>query len=195
MDPLFLSQSVSRDLLDVMSRPGSVRCLTADFRHVWPSGLLAVAATLLDQEVGFCVLDDSDDKDDSGMRQAIEEVTGGRSVNLANADFIFVANGDSRGLIRHAQRGSQDYPDLGATIIYQIERLEEDAGHGGISLRGPGIEDRATPLIIGLGPEELALIQEMNNEYPLGVDVLLIDRENKVMALPRSLRITSEKEA
>jgi len=192
MDPLFLSQSVYRDLLDVMSRPGSVRCLTADFRHIWPSGLLAVAATLLDQEVGFCVLGDSDDL---GIGQAIEEVTGGRSVNIASADFIFAPNGDSGGSIRHAQRGSQEYPDLGATIVYQVERLEEDGEPGSITLRGPGIEDRATPLIIGLDPEELFLIQEINNEYPLGVDVILIDRENKVMALPRSLRMTSIKEA
>lgn len=192
MDPLFLSQSVYRDLLEVMSRPGSVRSLTADFRHIWPSGLLAVATTLLDQEVGFCVLGDLGN---SEIRKAIEEGTGGRSVNLETADFIFVANGDSAGRIRQAQRGSQEYPDLGATIVYQVERLEEDAGHGAISLRGPGIEDRATPLIIGLGPEELSLVQEINNEYPLGVDLLLIDRENKVMALPRSLRITSVTEA
>jgi alpha-D-ribose 1-methylphosphonate 5-triphosphate synthase subunit PhnH len=189
MDPLFLSQSVYRDLLDVMSRPGSVRSLSADFGHIWPSGILAVAATLLDQEVGFCVLGDP------RLRGAIEEVTGGRSVNLEAADFIFAPNGDSGGLVRHARRGSQEYPDLGATIVYQVERLGEDAGHGAITLRGPGIEDRATPLIIGLGQGELSLIQEINNEYPLGVDLLLIDRENKVMALPRSLRITSVKEA
>jgi alpha-D-ribose 1-methylphosphonate 5-triphosphate synthase subunit PhnH len=189
MDPLFLSQSVYRDLLNVISRPGSVRCLTADFRHIWPSGILAVAATLLDQEVGFCVLGDP------RLGGAIEELTGGRSVNIASADFIFAPNGDSGGLVRHAQRGSQEYPDLGATIVYQVERLEEDAEPGSITLRGPGIEDRATPLIIGLGPEELFFIQEINNEYPLGVDVFLIDRENKVMALPRSLRMTSIKEA
>lgn len=189
MDQIFLSQSVYRHLLDVMSRPGSVRRLDADFCHIWPSGMLAVAATLLDQEVGFCVLGDSQ------LREAIEEVTGGRSVSLEIADFIFAPNGDSGGLVRHAQRGTQESPDLGATIVYQVERLEEDAGPGSISLSGPGIEDQATPLIVGLGQEELSLIQEINNEYPLGVDLLLIDRENKVMALPRSLRIASAKEA
>lgn len=189
MDPLFLSQSVYRALLDVMSRPGSVRSLTADLYHIWPSGMLAVAATLLDQEVGFCVLGDS------GLSQAIKEVTGGRCTPLETADFIFVTNGDSGGHIRHAKRGSQEYPDLGATIVYLVERLEGNAGHGAISLRGPGIEDRATPLIAGLGPQELSLVQEINYEYPLGIDLLLIDRENKIMALPRSLRITSAKEA
>ncbi len=183
MNSLFLTQSVYRDLLDVMSRPGSVSRLPGGLRRFWPNGLLALAATLLDQEASYCVLDDPE------LAQALAALTGGKSEQLEAADFVFVPHGDSRGQIRRAKCGSQHYPDQGATVVYQVERLEADAGDETLVLRGPGIASEAKPLIVGLGSHELALVREINTAYPMGVDLLLVDRDDKVMALPRSLQI------
>jgi alpha-D-ribose 1-methylphosphonate 5-triphosphate synthase subunit PhnH len=182
MEKLYLTQSIYRNLLDVMSKPGTVCTLDDTFTAHWPTGMLAIAATLIDHEVDFCVLEDGQ------LAQNISDITQGGTTDIQEADFILVPGGDSRGRIREAKTGLPEFPDQGATIIYQAETLSAD-GDGSIQLQGPGIKETSTPSITGVPMEELSSLSEINCQYPLGVDVIFIDSKNQVMAIPRSVQV------
>ena len=184
MEEYFITQSIYRDLLTVMSRPGTVRKLTEETSEISAHGLVAVAATLLDQEVTFTVLDDDE------LSTAVRQKTDARPVEVAEADFVFVVSGSSGGQIADAQRGTHMYPDTGATILYQVEHLAEQSSESTIDLTGPGIADVNSPLIQGLDIGDLELLGMINQDYPLGIDIILLDRDNRVMALPRSTQVT-----
>lgn len=183
MDSLYLTQAVYRELLECMSRPGTVRVLPDEIQHLWDSGLAAIAATLVDNEVQFCVLDDD------RTAERIEEVSHGKKAACDRADFIFVPDGDSCGMIRQAKRGLPEYPDMGATVIYQADLLVASSHKKDISMKGPGIKDEVYPVISGIPGNELAALNEINSEYPLGIDVFIVDRDNRVMAIPRSVKV------
>lgn len=186
MDSLFHTQAVYRVLLEVMSRPGTIQDLPKNISSCWSDGILAVAATLIDHEVGFCVYNDAK------LTSQIKDMTQGRPVPLEKADFIFLPAGRSEGAIHGAKPGLPEFPDLGATIVYQAEQLTNAQQDRGICLTGPGIEQSINVSIQGVPKEELLYFTEINSQYPLGIDILLIDRDNRVMALPRSVRIREE---
>lgn len=145
--------------------------------------MLALAATLIDHEVSFTVLDD--DK----LSTTMQNITFGRPVSIEEADFIFLPGGCSAGKIRSAKQGYPEFPDLGATIIYQAKQLTDNHEQDCITLSGPGIEHTIKVSVQGVPKEELMYFTEINCQYPLGIDVLLIDQDNNVMALPRSVKI------
>ena len=184
MEEHLITQAIYRDLLAVMSRPGTVRKLTGDISEISPHGLVAVAATLMDQEVSFAVLDDDD------LSAALRQKTDARTVAVPEADFVFVVGGRSEGLIADAQRGTHMYPDSGATVLYLVEYLAEQSSESTVDLTGPGIADVNSPLIRGLDVDELELLGTINQDYPQGIDIILVDRDNRVMALPRSTQVT-----
>ena len=184
MEEYLITQSIYRDLLEVMSRPGSVRELPEQISEISPNGLVAIAATLLDQEVAYAVMDDE------GLSTAVRQKTDARPVAVPEADFIFIVGGSSGGQIAEAQRGTHMYPDSGATIMYGVEQLAEQSTEPTVDLTGPGIAEVARPLISGLDPRDLELLGTINQDYPLGIDLILLDCENRVMALPRSIKVT-----
>jgi alpha-D-ribose 1-methylphosphonate 5-triphosphate synthase subunit PhnH len=184
VEEYLVTQAIYRDLLTVMSRPGTVRKLTEEISEISPHGLVAVAATLLDQEVSFAVLDDDE------LSIALRRKTDARPVEVAEANFVFVVSGSSGGQIADAQRGTHRYPDKGATILYQVEHLAEQNSESTVDLTGPGIADVNSPLIRGFDIGELELLVTINQDYPLGIDLIFLDRDNRVMALPRSTHIT-----
>jgi len=183
MESLYQTQAIYRELLQCMSRPGTVQILPGSIRHLWGTGMEAIAATLLDNEVSFSVLDDD------RCAEKIEEISLGRRVQCDRADFLFIPAGDSQGQVCQAKRGEPEYPDMGATIIYQVEQLAASSSEKQITLTGPGIEEAMHPSIVGIPLQELAHLAEINSEYPLGVDVLLVDHDNRVMAIPRSTHV------
>ena len=183
METLFITQSIYRMLLDVMSRPGSVGELTENSLVFGENGLLAIAVTLLDQEVGYAVFGDD------LLAGKIGEITGAASVPVGQADFIFIADSSGEGRIGEAPRGSLDYPDQGATVIYRVVNLEESAETPRINLSGPGINGERQPKIDGISLDELRVFSRINEDYPLGLDALFIDDSRRVMALPRSTQI------
>ncbi|MBU4320319.1 MAG: phosphonate C-P lyase system protein PhnH, partial [Nitrospinae bacterium] len=116
--------------------------------------------------------------------------TGSRTANIEDADFVIIPSGGSDGAILHAKRGSLEYPDTGATVIYVVEYLDDrDNGKTIALLKGPGIRNDIAPVIHGLGKNELSHIKEINSEFPLGIDCIFIESANKIMCIPRSTRI------
>jgi alpha-D-ribose 1-methylphosphonate 5-triphosphate synthase subunit PhnH len=173
-----------RILLRAMSRPGSVGQLPQAGDAAGHHGLLAgMLRCLMDNEVTHYVMDGSP----SERSQEIFRITGSNRADIDTADFLIFPEGTSRGTLTDARRGSLEYPDSGATLVYLVETLEETGGVA--ELHGPGINGTVRPLIIGLGVDELDALREVNAEFPLGLDALFLDRDGRVMCIPRSTRI------
>lgn len=179
------SQNVYRDLLMAMSRPGTVRKLMPEISLIWGSGLMAATATLIDQEVSFHVVEDE------SLARSISHTTHGRVLPAEQADFILMPAGTSKGLIKRVRRGRAEYPDQGATLIYQVELLKEGRSDSYLQLTGPGIKETAQLTIEGVDLDDLLQLSAVNSQYPLGVDVLLTDRHNQVAAIPRSVAVAA----
>lgn len=177
-----ITQKTFRTLLQAMSHPGQVYSLNLDLEN----GLILVIQTLLDHEVTFNVFGQQKEQ----WENRIIRATGSRKVNIEDADFVIILSGCSDGAILRAKRGSLKYPDTGATVIYSVNSLSSrDNGGINVTLNGPGINGEITPFIGSIKKDEIHYLKEVNSEYPLGVDTIFIDDENRLMCIPRSTKI------
>ena len=179
-DTVFDSQRVFRCLLQAAAQPGKLFTLPP-FACGPPE---AAARTLLDHEVAFCAL--------GGQVAEVEErlsrLTGARVAPVEEADFALISGGDSADAVLELQRGTLERPELGATAIYVVEELS-NTGALLLELTGPGVPGARTLGIEGLAAEEAGMIRETRLDYPLGIDVYLIDGAGRVAGLPRSTRL------
>ncbi len=178
MNAEVLDHAVYRAVLSAMARPGTVQQLPAAAAD---QPLLDVLRALLDHEASFHVVLDE------ALGREIRTVTGSPPAPLDRADFVIFPEGGSGGLVRSLKRGSLEYPDEGASALYQVRGLHPNGG--AVVLRGPGIRDRSSPWIEGLADEEPALLADVNREFPLGVDSIFLDPGGRLLCLPRSTRI------
>ena len=144
------------------------------------SAVIEVLGCLIDNEVSFAVIGDKD------METVIARHTDSRPVSSEDADYIIVRNGTTRGKLASFKRGSLEYPDTGATILYLVEALSEAKG---VVLSGPGVNGAVSLRITGLDPGELQLLRQVNSEFPLGVDAIFIDQSGNIACIPRSSQI------
>lgn len=192
------TQKTFRILLQAMSRPGRVYNIggfvpDSSIEPFTQPALMLVLQTLLDHEVTFNVL--GHQKEDSEYK--IIRATGSRTANIDGADFVIILSSGSDREILRAKRGSLEYPDIGATVIYSINSLLlappiQTGGTRGefrITLKGPGIDGEITPFISGINKDVFHYLKEINSEYPLGVDSIFIDGASRIMCIPRSTKI------
>jgi alpha-D-ribose 1-methylphosphonate 5-triphosphate synthase subunit PhnH len=180
-EEIIVLQQNFRTLLRAMSHPGKVYRL--DDAEVDP--LMTVIRTLVDQEVSFCVCDD-----DTHLTQLIHERTRSPLADIGAADFLIVPHGGSFGGVYKAKRGTPEYPDQGATLIYQVEALSgEGSGKSSVVMSGSGIESEIRPVVEGIVPGEFVDLADVNAEFPLGVDCIFVDSGYRVMCIPRSTRL------
>lgn len=186
-DTIIHDHATFRVLLRAMSRPGSVCPLPHQREASGQAGLLAgMLRCLMDNEVTYYVADDPSD----GLSLEIFRFTGSNRADIGTADFLIFPEGTSRGTLTDARRGTLEYPDKGATAVYLVERLGETGGEA--AMHGPGINGTLRPVINGLAKDELALLREVNAEYPLGLDAMFLDTGGRIMCIPRSTRIGRE---
>lgn len=178
-DAVFDSQRVFRCVLQATAHPGKLFALSPTGAAPWE----AVALTLLDHEVSFCAV--GGPMQDAEGR--IARLTGSRAVPLSEAGFALVAGG-SGGKISGLERGTLERPETGATVIFAVGRLS-NAGPVTMKLSGPGVPGERTLGVEGLSLEEVEEIRASREDYPLGVDVYLVDEMGQVAGLPRSTRM------
>jgi alpha-D-ribose 1-methylphosphonate 5-triphosphate synthase subunit PhnH len=184
-DEVFDAQRHYRQLLDCMARPGKINVLP---RPEWapPAGLHTAGAlvgfALLNPDVSFCVLGAGADT----LTQYIQINTAAKTDAVALADYIFM-DGDAPMPV--AKRGTLPYPEESATLVVAVDRLSAEGGDVAVSLTGPGVEGRRTFWIDGLDIAFLSQLRECNAEFPLGIDVVLTDAEQRIACIPRSSQI------
>lgn len=184
-----VSQAAFRVLLDCLSRPGRIGNLegTATATGVGICPFTArIALTLLDREVSFAVTG----TDAVTWSRFIRLYTGARSAPLEQAGYL-LADGGLPVPLDLLCRGSMEFPDRGATAVLRMEELAStsigDATE--LALAGPGIPGRRSLWLRGLAPGNLAAFVQCNREYPLGIDLFLVDRQGQVVGLPRTVRV------
>jgi len=88
-------------------------------------------------------------------------------------------------LVETAERGKEIQPELGATIFLQID---EHTPWTQATLSGPGVHitcDTKVPFSL----ETIAARARACAAYPLGIDIVAVDRDATVVAFPRTTRI------
>jgi len=179
------SQAVFRTVMNAMARPGRILPLEPGLAPPAPLNATAAAIllTLADFETPIWL-----DAALSGMPEVAAFLrfhTGARIVEHPDAaHFAVIADCLRAPPLAAFAQGTPDYPDLGATVILQVETLHPS----GWSLAGPGINGEtafgAAPL-----PADFARRLAGNTMlFPRGVDVIFAGR-NEIAALPRSVRL------
>ena len=198
---LHRAQRAFRSVLDAFARPGTVQSIElAPGNPARPAALDAAldAATRLfvDQAVTFCVADSETD----ATTAYLTSETHARRAPLRDADFVVVpARADAqtaREAVAEACRGTLASPEKGATVLMGCARLAEvpedsqvaePAVHV-VALRGPGVE-RENRFAVDRA-DWLRARDARGDEFPCGIEIVLVDPDGRVVAVPRSSRAT-----
>lgn len=184
-EPVFAAQATFRRLMDAMARPGTV--VRLEMAPPPPAGLspaqAAIALALCDAGTPVFV-------DGALASPALEGWlafhAGARLAPSSRAAFAFLG----KGKVPPADLplGSDDYPDRSATVAIEVASL--DVGRR-LRLCGPGILGESAVAIDGLFAGFADFAGENGARFPRGLD-LLLTAGDRVMALPRTTRITAE---
>ncbi len=198
---LHRAQRAFRSVLDAFARPGTVQSIElAPGNPARPAALDAAleAATRLfvDQAVTFCVADSETD----ATTAYLTSETHARRAPLRDADFVVVpARADAqtaREAVAEACRGTLTSPEKGATVLMGCARLAEVPEDGQVAepavhvvaLRGPGVE-RENRFAVDRA-DWLRARDARGDEFPCGIEIVLVDPDGRVVAVPRSSRAT-----
>jgi len=168
-----------RVLLQAMSRPGKVYELPQHDGE--QQSAVQLLGCLLDNEVSLAVMDDA------ALETVFLRYTNSIQAHPEEADYVVACRGTTCGWLTGFKRGTLEYPDAGATVVYLVEELQADGNE--IMLSGPGINGTLSLAISGFEMRELDRLKEVNMEYPLGLDAIFIDRDGRVACIPRSTKI------
>ncbi len=178
------NRALFRLLLQALSRPGELLQWTPP--HSYHTELhdttIDIAICLLDMERSFYY----PNLDDAAASELVLR-TGGKKAALEDADFIIVpcTSENPKQLLLNAKRGDLIDPHTSATLLIDVD----DLSRGSVFLlSGPGIETKRKASLDRLS-ECLEARNKAVSEFPMGPDILLIDRFGHIMGLPRTTAI------
>ena len=149
--------------------------------------------TLLDFETSYCVYGKN--------TEIIEEINEYIKINtncmytvLENADFVLCLNSSLNGKFSKLKKGTLYHPNESATIFYLVEKIEYDffSNSTKLSISGPGVNGELNLYLSDINHDEIKEWIKSKNEYPLGVDIYVVNHTGKIIGLPRSVGIKSE---
>jgi alpha-D-ribose 1-methylphosphonate 5-triphosphate synthase subunit PhnH len=188
-DPVFDSQRHFRVILDCMARPGKISKLEDVPLNV-PTGITLPAAL-----IGFALLNESTT---FWIHPSVSEAilyfkieTGSQPTTLDKAEFLFGAVGMDTSWVQKASTGAAEYPETGSTLIAEVGEISTEPLNETMALRleGPGIDQRKTLYVSGIGTNFWQALHEKNENYPLGLDTILVTKSGYIACLPRSTRL------
>lgn len=186
-------QSVYRKMVDSTSRPGLISDLSKEAALVevedqkgCPASLLLLALTLLDQEVTFKVFSAQAE----AVSKTINQLTYSKPATTEQADYLLILQDAEKGsleeAIRKAKSGTLKNPHDSALIIIETNSVTNGQIH---LLKGPGIQT-TEEVYLDIEEDWVQCRQNKNKEYPLGIDLMLIDQQHQLLSLPRTTQIT-----
>lgn len=197
-DPVAGAQQVFRHLLDALSLPGRVHQLAGIDASVQPPGLGLAATlsllTLLDAESPFHLAGDLNTS--AAAAPAYFRFHCGAPLAVATAaQFTLVRDCQLDAPLWAAlPLGSDEQPQLGASLLIEVSGLDEQAALPGAALlrmKGPGIAAEQSLAVQGLPLAFWRWRQALAPAFPRGVDLLLCCG-SRLAAIPRSTLITLE---
>ncbi|ADG07714.1 phosphonate C-P lyase system protein PhnH [Kyrpidia tusciae] len=198
-DEVRYTQVLFRQLLDAMARPGKPVAVEPAPGEPGPWGIpksrghrcvLGIGLTLLDPETTFWL-----PESDRGFGTLLQRHTRSRTASVDRCDFAFV-QGEQRFPIERLPRGTFTYPDRSATVVCRVRRFAREPFPADrlihVTLRGPGIPGERRLYIDTVHPDTLGAWREINREFPLGLDWILVDGFGFVCGVPRSTSLEWE---
>ena len=176
-------QRLFRLILHAMANPG----IWVDYMDIVgkfeENGLLMpLLLTLCDTEAGYWLQDCSE-----SLAQEVAMLCGAVEKSLADADFIFVTEaGAPHDVLHQARPGSFVDPHDSATVFVLLPHYDATVEQ---EIRGPGVPPggRLVEFPRGALPW-LRARRKMAREYPLGLDLVLIHPEGRLLGLPRTMK-------
>ena len=184
-DIVFDSQKVFRLVLEAMSNPSRIVSIKecADKLFGNRAAFLALAMTLLDNEVSFSACDNQPLSND------IASLTLAKRDEVNAADFVFVDNPkDMETVIENVKCGTLDEPHKSATIVI----LNDDVPVNPLTLWGPGIYGRIDINTSTTVKNAIKLRDAQHYEYPQGIDLLFVTSSGDLFAIPRLTRMEAK---
>lgn len=177
----FDSQKAFRVMLEAMSNPTRVVSIKeyADKMFGSCSGFLAIAMTLLDNEVSFHTCENGE------LSNEIITLTLAKPAEISTADFVFMCNpADLKTVMKHVKCGDLINPHKSAVLI-----IKDDNDHCcNITFQGPGIDQELTAPVSESALMALKLRDEQEYEYPQGIDLMFLTDGGDLYAIPRLVR-------
>lgn len=177
-DEVFDGQKVFRKILEAMSNPGRKISISeqAEKMHGDKGTFLAIAMTLLDNEVSFSICGDQ------ALAADMELLTLSKEVSLEEADFIFVEKEEMLAeVFQKAKCGTLEDPQKSATIIIETESTCGKT----LNLYGAGIDGILELEVPDVVEQTLELRKQQNYEYPQGIDMIFVTGNGDLFCIPR----------
>jgi alpha-D-ribose 1-methylphosphonate 5-triphosphate synthase subunit PhnH len=186
-----------RVLLDCLARPGRVGQLPASpfvdlplLPDGAPPNSTAVAAcmSLLDQMVSFAqAAGEAWLPADHPLTRWMALRSNARPVAPDAADFVLLHDPAGTALLGGLKEGTLLCPEQSCTVFLCVPEIV--AGGATLRLTGPGIAGAATVGLPGVASAELAALTARRGQFPLGIDLFLIDQQSRCLGLPRTTQI------
>lgn len=177
-DEVFDGQKVFRIVLEAMSNPGRMLSINEYAEKLFGNNklFLALAMTLLDNEVTFCTCGNEE------LAEDISLLTLSKRAAIENANFIFVE--ESRileSVFEKAMCGTLENPHCSATIIVKVK----DEATASLNIYGAGIDGVAQIFVDDTVNKVLDLRDEQEYEYPQGTDIIFVTEKGRLFSIPR----------
>ena len=196
-EPVADSRRHYRTILQSTARPGLIGQLEDSALEI-PSQLNRASAflalTLLSSDSSFYLA-----AAEPATIEFLRRETLAKPAEADAADFLFLKNGSSLEEVEQARMGTLAYPDSAATLVLQVEGISPAplAGALRLALQGPGIETESSAFVAGAPEALFAMLQRLNEEFPLGIDTYLtcdsLSAGPCMLALPRTTRVRWER--
>lgn len=186
-DEIFDAQQHFRLILDCMARPGKANMLPQSGVD-YPGGInqatVLVAMALLNADTCFYT-------QDTAVADCFKLHTSALQVDIANADFVFMPQHSGADIIPQLKTGTLNYPEESATIIADAQSISNTTFPGALqlTLKGPGINGFSTVYVSGMDAAMFEVLQMQNEEFPLGIDLIVTDNTGNMLCIPRSTKV------
>ena len=188
-DPIHDSQAVFRGVLDVLSKPGTLVSLSLGTISP-PNGLnaatFALGLTLFDLQSPVCLSGGSLEASKQQIVYPFRFHCGCRFVDDPHESaFAIATEGSATPTLASLSQGSDLYPEESTTLIVQVSCFTAGTS---VSISGPGIREKATLNIAGVGDGFWEQRADLESLYPRGVDIIFTCGSD-LIGLPRSSRV------
>lgn len=180
-DPVYDAQIIYRLLLKAAANPTRIVNIKpyADKLYGEYPALLALAFTLLDSAVGFCVCENPALSDD------IACLTRSEAVSAHRADYLFITDPAClEDAIHRAKCGTPEDPHRSATLII----FDPNPASREIQFVGPGIDGTSALPVSDTVRFAVRLRYAQYHEYPRGIDLVFVSGDGDLLVLPRLVR-------
>lgn len=182
-------QKVFRELLNAMANPGTIKSIalqTAKFHETY-APLTALGCTLLDNEEKMYV------EKNPKLSSELHDLTLCKAGELEEADYIFLSSqmnyGSLEEIMKNVKKGTYADPQDSATLVILCDEIE---GNAGMIIKGPGVNGKMTVNVQQYVKSIVSIRQGLQIEYPLGIDLVFVTPDGKMMCIPRLCKISDK---